>query len=81
MSKIIEPHIDKIVRMHTDGFTSTEKIKFKQINKYSINNVKIGNDLGDIKFEGYFENIHIININKIKNLITNEILKGKKDKE
>ena len=44
ISNAMEPHGDKIVRCHTDGFCSTEKL-----------DIKIGNDIGEIAYEGCYE--------------------------
>lgn len=66
MSRIIERNIDNVVRVHTDGFISTKKMKFKrQDNNCPIDQVKLGTDLGDIKFEGHRELIEIQGVNKI----------------
>ena len=64
-SRIIEPYIDSIVRVHTDGFISTEQLSFEKTNNKTIDSVKIGTGLGDLKYEGYCENIHIKHMNKV----------------
>lgn len=65
ISRIMEPHIDYIVRCHTDGFLSTKPLEFKKKNTYSIDNVKIGTDIGDLKYEGYLEDVTIKDLNNI----------------
>ena len=65
ISKIIEPHLKSIVRVHTDGIISKNELTFKKTNNKTINSVKIGNKLGDLKYEGCFENIYIKHVNKV----------------
>lgn len=48
LSRTIEPHIKKIVYCHTDGWISTTQT-----------NMKTGNHLGDVKYEGYCRNVTI----------------------
>ena len=54
IAKIIEPHIEHVKRVHTDGFITDTKL-----------NIKTGKDLGDLKYEGYCENVVIHNNIKI----------------
>ena len=53
MINLIEPFIDDVVYVRTDGF----RTKTKQDLKY-------GDNIGELFFEGV-ENINIININKV----------------
>ena len=53
ISKISEPFLNKIVRCHTDGFYSMEKLP-----------IKIGHSIGDIKYK-YHINIDVINVDSI----------------
>jgi len=55
LSKIMEPHIDYIKRVHTDGFLSTKQL-----------NIKTGNNIGDLKYEGYYKEGKIINCLKVE---------------
>jgi hypothetical protein len=43
ISKIYEPYINNIVRVHTDGFYCTKKIEYNNM----------GNELGQLKYEGF----------------------------
>jgi hypothetical protein len=43
ISKIIEPHHDKVKHIHTDGFITTENIDFPMM----------GNVMGKLKFEKF----------------------------
>jgi len=65
ISRTMEPHIDKIVRCHTDGFISRSELQWPKSAK-----VEIGTDLGHLKFEGQWSSLHIVNANKIINLET-----------
>lgn len=64
LSRIIEPHLNNVVRMHTDGFISSKQLTFKKEGR-KIDSVKIGNDLGDLKLEEYCPQIFIHNANLI----------------
>lgn len=66
ISNIIEPHSDSIVRLQTDGFLCKKKIDFKKTNNKTINSVKIGTELGDLKYEGHCKNLKIIHVNKLE---------------
>lgn len=59
ISKIMEPHIDEIVRVHTDGFFSKTRLNFKKTSQ-SLDSVKIGTNFGDLK-EVYHKNIIVHN--------------------
>ena len=50
IANVIKPNIDKIVRVHTDGFVSKEKLEYK-----------FGKELGDLKYEGYCETVNVKN--------------------
>jgi hypothetical protein len=68
MSRIIEKDIDKIVRVYIDGIISCQQLKFKKDNLKRLDNIKLGTDLGDMKYEGYHPNIHIHNCQKVDGL-------------
>jgi hypothetical protein len=68
MSRVIEKDIDNIVRVYIDGIISTKELKYKKINARRLDNVKIGTDLGDLKYEGYNPNIHIHNHQRVEGL-------------
>jgi hypothetical protein len=50
LSQTIEPYQDSIKWMHTDGFISSEELP-----------LKLGSNLGDIKFEGFCDNCTVLN--------------------
>jgi len=50
--KIISKHQDKIIYAHTDGFISTKRLKIQQ-----------GQNMGELRFEGKYENLEIKNKN------------------
>lgn len=50
ISNIILPHKENIHRIHTDGFISDSKL-----------DIKLGENIGDLVFEGYCENCNILN--------------------
>ena len=52
IANIILTNLDSVIRVHTDGIICTKP----------ITNVKLGNDLGDLKYEGS-ANCNIINAN------------------
>lgn len=51
ISDIMEPHIQYIKRFHTDGFISCKKL-----------DIKTGNEIGNLKYEGYNNKICFDNI-------------------
>jgi hypothetical protein len=53
--KAILPFNDKVVRLHTDGFITSEKM-----------GIKGGVGLGEIKYEGFHKNIEVVNANRVK---------------
>jgi len=55
ISKIMEPCIDDVKRVHTDGFLVTKKL-----------DIKTGTDIGDLKYEGYYKNGKVINCLKVE---------------
>lgn len=59
MGSIIEPHIDHIKRVHTDGFISSKRLHFPLQKTRGLGSTKLGNDLGDLKYEGYCENVEL----------------------
>lgn len=52
ISNIIKPHISNIKRVHTDGFISDIKL-----------DIKTGENLGDLVYEGYCDNCNILHCN------------------
>ncbi len=64
ISEIIEPFIQDVVRLHTDGWISKKPCKFNKKGA-SISCVKEGNDIGNIRYEGYCDYINIIHCNEI----------------
>ena len=50
ISNIVMPHKENVHRIHTDGFISDKKL-----------DIKLGENIGDLVFEGYCENCNIIN--------------------
>lgn len=61
--KVMQPHLDLVKRIHTDGFITTKKI-----------NVKTGMNLGDLKYEGLYKKVHVHNCMKVEGDFTkNEI--------
>jgi len=57
LGRMIEPHIDSIHRIHTDGFCSSKEL-----------DIKLGNDMGQLRCDGYQRNVAIIHVNKIIDL-------------
>ena len=57
IGKIMQPHLDEVVRCQTDGFITKKKIDF----------ANIGNDLGQLKYKGKNKHIHIKHVNLIVN--------------
>lgn len=55
ISTLIQPHIDNIVRIHTDGLISKVELP-----------IKVGTELGDVKFEGFTESCVIKHVNSIE---------------
>ncbi len=57
LDRIIEPHIDSIHRIHTDGFCSSKEL-----------NIALGDRIGELRFDGFQKNVAIIHVNKIIDL-------------
>ena len=55
ISTTLKPFGDKIVRCHTDGFIAKEKL-----------DIKTGLMKGEIKYEGYSEDVEVVNSNLVK---------------
>lgn len=53
LSKAVEPIIDYVVKSHTDSIYTTKAIK----------HMKLGNELGELKYNGYCENAVVTNKN------------------
>ena len=66
ISTMIEPHIQYIKRIHTDGFICSKKLEWEKAKYRSVCNVKMGNYLGNMKYEGYCKEVIISNCNNIK---------------
>lgn len=54
INNIMKNHIEHIKRVHTDGIISDVKLK-----------IETGNELGELKYEGYCKNVKIVNNIKI----------------
>ena len=48
LSRLIEPHLEHIVRIHTDGFYATQEIRFEKTSN-AMHSLKLGQNIGDIK--------------------------------
>ncbi len=55
LSELIYNHIDNIHKIHTDGFISS----------IELSKSLLGDDIGNLRFEGYRKNVKIFNVNKI----------------
>ena len=78
ISKIIQPHIDKIKRVHTDGFLSNSPLKFQKINN-SLDSVNIGDNIGELSYKGYYEKCRVENAMRVVDERGNKIEKWIKD--
>ena len=58
IGKIIEPHLQYIKHVHTDGCISTKDLT-KDLEKF------IGNDIGELKYEGFCKTTIIKNCNSV----------------
>ena len=65
ISTMIEPHLKYIKRVHTDGFYCSKKIEWEKAKYRSVCKVKMGDYLGNMKYEGYCDYVKIINSNNI----------------
>ena len=54
MSMLLIDHVENIEQIHTDGFKTNIKINFD-----------LGDQIGDLRYEGKRENVKIVNVNKI----------------
>jgi hypothetical protein len=63
MSKLVEPHLKYIVRIHTDGFFSTKELTFEKTSN-TMDSLVIGTEMGNIKHI-YHEYIQILNTSRI----------------
>jgi hypothetical protein len=63
MSKLVEPHLKYIVRIHTDGFFSTRELTFEKTSN-TMDSLEIGTEMGNIKHI-YREYIKILNTFRI----------------
>ncbi|KYQ93230.1 hypothetical protein DLAC_05874 [Tieghemostelium lacteum] len=54
---IIAPHLDSIKRIHTDGFYSTQQFELRKEKKSSssLDDPMMGDEVGDIRYEGFCE--------------------------
>ena len=52
--EVVKPHLDHVQWIHTDGFIVNRKI-----------NIKTGDKIGDLKYEGYCANVKIENCMKV----------------
>ena len=55
MSSLLVDHIENIEILHTDGFKS----------KIELTDLKLGDQIGDLRYEGERKNVKIISVNKI----------------
>jgi len=55
LSRHIEPHVDYVVKTHTDSLWSTRKL-----------DIPTGNGLGELHYEGYCPNVKIVNSSNIR---------------
>jgi hypothetical protein len=59
ISNIMKPHINNVVRCHTDGFITNVKLDYKQsranCGQGSLDYVTLGKEIGNIKYEGYVQ--------------------------
>ena len=55
MSQLLVDHVENIESLNTDGWKS----------KIELTDLKLGNGLGDLRYEGKRENVKILNVHKI----------------
>lgn len=60
LSRTIESNYEYIVRVHTDGFLACKPLKFEK-------NVKLGSDIGNLKYKGSFE-AYIVSARDVKKI-------------
>ncbi len=70
VSRILETQcgLENVVRVYTDGIISKTKLTFKKENNRRVDFVKIGTELGDIRYEGYNKHIYIHGPNRVDGL-------------
>jgi len=51
MSHFIEQNYNEVVRVYTDGILSKTKLDFKNLNNRKLENLGIGVELGQMKYE------------------------------
>ena len=61
LKKIGPENEDKVVHIHTDGFIATEALP-----------LKLGKNMGDLKYEGYSETVHVQHVNSVLDDVTGE---------
>ena len=54
IGELMKPFLKSIVRVQTDGIITTEKL-----------DIKYGNGLGEVKYEGYCKDLVIVHVNKL----------------
>jgi hypothetical protein len=55
ISKLVEPCVDNVMYIHTDGFLVTEEQK----------KLQTGTNLGDVKYEGFCKTAQVVNAIKV----------------
>ena len=63
---MIEPDLEHIKRIHTDGWISSKKIEYGKDKYRSVCNIKPGSYLGNLRYEGYCNNVEIKNLNDVE---------------
>lgn len=58
ITKVMQPHLEHIKRVHTDGFISDVPLTFEKSSR-SVDSVSIGSEIGNLKFEGFCDNVTI----------------------
>ena len=75
MSRTIEPHIEYIKRVHTDGFISSKPLEFECSKDKRSVQISVGTGLGELKYEGYCKKLKVMNNIKVIDLKTGESYK------
>ena len=57
LGRMIQPYVDNIVRIHADGLSSSKKL-----------DIVLGDDIGEMRDDGYIQNAHVLHVNKIIDL-------------
>ena len=68
MANIIQPHLKYIKRVYVDGIIACKQITWEKTNTKTIDSVKVGTDLGDLKYEGYNDHISIGHNGRVEGL-------------